>query len=58
MLIELKQNKIYLIRLFFFYIPSQAMKNGRINGFKKVEGSKRNTMETTKIKNTPSPHSQ
>ena len=26
------------------------MKNRRINGFKKVEGSKRNTMETTKNK--------
>ena len=34
------------------------MKNRRIDGLKKVEGSKRNTMETTKNKSTPSPHSQ
>ena len=46
------------------------MKNRRIDGLKKVgvfskkkkkkkvEGSKRNIMETTKNKNTPSPHSQ
>ena len=33
---------------FFFFVPSQAMKNRRINRLK-VEGNKRNTKETIEI---------